>query len=194
MRHSPHTDRAHHAALVRGVAVNVAGLVAKLGGPALLLIVTRLFGPAITGVFLLTQLLAELARSVIVSGYNDAVTIFGSREAGTAANAGCAEAGVYRVIAGVLRAVLASSVLLALLAYVFADPIAQLFPAQADLAIAIRYAALALRSSHSDRLPRPRPRSACAWSTTSACGALASRPRCCWLRSGCTTPAAACRN
>jgi O-antigen/teichoic acid export membrane protein len=142
-RHSPH-DRAHHAALVRGVAVNVAGLVAKLGGPALLLIVTRLFGPAITGVFLLTQLLAELARSVIVSGYNDAVTIFGSREAGSAAGAGHDEAGVYRVIAGVLRAVLASSVLLALLAYVFADPIAQLFPAQADLAIAIRYAALAL--------------------------------------------------
>src|SRR4051812_15571130 len=113
-RLQPHAERAHHAALLRGVAVNVAGLVAKLGGPALILAVTRLFGPAITGVFLLTQLLAELARSAIASGYNDAVTIFGSREAGVAAGAGHDETSMYRVIAAVLRAALASSLLLAL--------------------------------------------------------------------------------
>ena len=104
-----------------------------------------------------------------------------------AASAGHDEAGVYRVIAGVLRAALASSVLLALIAYAFAAPLARLFPAQPDLATAIRYAALALPFIAFGQALPPRPRSACAWSTRSACGASASRPRCCWRRSGSIT-------
>jgi O-antigen/teichoic acid export membrane protein len=136
--------RHHHAALCRGVLVNVVGLLAKLAGPALVLVVTHLFGPAITGVFLLAQLIADIARSVVVSGYYDAVTIFGSRALGDAAAGRGDDAGVYRVFASVLRVTLLASTAVGVLSFVGAGPIARLFPQQHELAVAIRYAALSL--------------------------------------------------
>src|SRR3954464_9434208 len=98
MRHVPRcitSCSSHHAALRRGVVVNVIGLLAKLGGPLLVLVVTRLFGPAVTGVFLLAQLIGEIARSAAVSGYHDALTIFGSRQARPDADGKTTEDGVY---------------------------------------------------------------------------------------------------
>jgi O-antigen/teichoic acid export membrane protein len=136
--------RHHHAALCRGVLVNVVGLLAKLAGPALVLVVTHLFGPAITGVFLLAQLIADIARNAAVSGYYDAVTIFGSRALGSAAAARGDDSGVYRVLASVLRFTLFASVGVAVAAFVGAEPLSHLFPQQHDLAVAIRYGALSL--------------------------------------------------
>ena len=48
----PHAERAHHAALLRGVLVNIAGLLAKLGGPALILVVGGLVGFMVMAILL----------------------------------------------------------------------------------------------------------------------------------------------
>ena len=133
-------------ALRRGALVNVVGLLAKLAGPLLVLAVTRLFGPAVAGVFLLTQAVAEIARSAAVAGYFDAVTIFASRALGGSDGLGTGsdDARAVAVIGAGLRASLAITLALAALTFFAAGPIAALFPALDQLELALRYAGSSL--------------------------------------------------
>ncbi len=140
-------------ALRRGALINAFGLLAKLAGPLLVLVVTRAFGPAVAGVFLLTQTVAEIARSAAVAGYFDAVTIFGSRALGIDATSDAtqspeqlraADTRACAVIGAGMRAALAITLVLGAAAVVFAEPLARLFPALDGLATAIRYAGASL--------------------------------------------------
>ena len=143
MRGTQPNDDRYVGALRRGAAVNALGLISKLGAPLLVLVVTRLFGPAITGVFLLTYLLSEIARSAAVDGYFDAVTILGSRALARTEHGSDAQE-PYAVIGASLRAALVMTLALAAAALLFAGPLSRLFAEQRELDTAIRFAGASL--------------------------------------------------
>ncbi|MEM6295420.1 MAG: oligosaccharide flippase family protein [Myxococcota bacterium] len=94
--------------VARGALVNVLGGVGKLLLPASLVIITRLFGPDIVGLFVLGFIMIDVATNLTVSGINDGVLMLASRE-----DVAKDDARVHRVVAnGFVLSLAAASVIL----------------------------------------------------------------------------------
>lgn len=89
---------AYDKELKRGALYNLLGVVARLVQPLYILVITWLWGPAFSGVYLLGYSLAEVVSGVIVAGYTDATTIFGSRHADAADTDEGHRRALYRVL------------------------------------------------------------------------------------------------
>lgn len=93
----PENSGAYDRELTRGAFFNVLGVVARLVQPLYILVITWFWGPAFSGVYLLGHSLVEVISGVIVTGYTDATTIFGSRHADKATGDEAHRAALYRI-------------------------------------------------------------------------------------------------
>lgn len=66
-------------AVDRGAAVNFLGTLGKALIPVFFIVITRVFGPEIMGVFLLAYVALDVVSGLTVSGVNDGVLMFASR-------------------------------------------------------------------------------------------------------------------
>lgn len=64
----------------RGALVNLLGAIGKLLVPVSFAVATRLFGPDAMGLFLLSFILLEIVTNLTVSGINDGVVLFATRQ------------------------------------------------------------------------------------------------------------------
>jgi O-antigen/teichoic acid export membrane protein len=113
----PSTARDYDEKLARGARWNVLGTFAKLLHPLYLLVVARLYGPEVLGLYLVAISLVELATSIVGGGVKDGIVMFGGR--GDHVRDENHRAALYRVLAtsllvvAVCTAVVASGVALA---------------------------------------------------------------------------------
>lgn len=66
-------------AVARGALVNTIGIAGKALVPVFFILATRLFGPAIAGLYYAAWVVLDVAVSLTVSGLNSGVTMFASR-------------------------------------------------------------------------------------------------------------------
>lgn len=110
----------HQVHLRRGALFNLLGGLAKLMQPAFLLAITWLWGPAVTGLYLLGQSLTEIVSGGLASGYADATTVFASRYVDRAEHEEGARKALYRVLANTFAVSAGASLLVCGLAVLFA--------------------------------------------------------------------------
>lgn len=67
--------------LQRGALVNALGTVGKIAGPAFLVLVIRLYGADVWGIFATASALIEMAIAFLTAGFKDAALIFVARHA-----------------------------------------------------------------------------------------------------------------
>lgn len=67
------------ARIARGAATNFLGTLAKILHPALLVLSTRLYGPAEYGLFAVATTIIEIAAGFVNAGWRDAVLLVGAR-------------------------------------------------------------------------------------------------------------------
>ncbi|MEM8556556.1 MAG: oligosaccharide flippase family protein [Bacteroidota bacterium] len=70
-----------HEEVRRGALVNALGVVGKIAGPSFLLVVTRLYGADVFGVFITASALIEMSIALLTAGFKDAILIFVARHA-----------------------------------------------------------------------------------------------------------------
>ncbi len=68
--------------LRRGALVNALGVVGKISGPAFLIVVNRLYGGDVFGVFITAAALVQMAIAFLTAGFKDATLMFVARHAG----------------------------------------------------------------------------------------------------------------
>lgn len=121
--------RDHQVHLRRGALFNLLGGLAKLMQPAFLLAITWLWGPAVTGLYLLGQSLTDIVSGGLASGYADATTVFASRHVDGAEHDEAAGRALYRVLANTFAVSAGASLAVCGLALLFAHAlIAAWFP------------------------------------------------------------------
>jgi O-antigen/teichoic acid export membrane protein len=98
--------------VARGAFVNVLGMIGKLLLPVSFIVITRLFGPDVVGVFLLGFILVDVATNLTVSGINDGVLMLASRE-----DVAKDDEGVHRVLSNGFAMSLAVAAAMILVAY-----------------------------------------------------------------------------
>ena len=69
--------------LKRGALVNFLGIAGKIAGPAFLLVVTRLYGAEVFGVYVSAAALVEIAVALLTAGFRDAAVRYVARWAET---------------------------------------------------------------------------------------------------------------
>ncbi|MDD5306832.1 MAG: polysaccharide biosynthesis C-terminal domain-containing protein [Deltaproteobacteria bacterium] len=104
----------HDVDIARGAGVNVLGIIGKALLPAFYVLVTRLFGPALMGVYYLATQMIEVAITLTVSGFSDGILMFASRYVNDKEK----EDRLYRVMANGVVFTLGISALLILFSYV----------------------------------------------------------------------------
>ena len=130
---SPEPDR-YHSALKRGALFNLLGVVARLVQPLYVLSVTWLWGPSVTGLYLLAQSLVEIVFGGITAGYTDATTIFGSRHAEPSESDPGERRALYRVLSNTLGVTAGLALLAAAVTQVAARTVVmRVFPGYAEL-------------------------------------------------------------
>jgi len=72
--------RTHEENIARGAAVNMLGTVGKGLQPLFFVLVTRLYGPEIMGLYFLVYKILDITASLTVSGINDGMMMFLSRD------------------------------------------------------------------------------------------------------------------
>jgi O-antigen/teichoic acid export membrane protein len=97
------SDDRYHQAITRGALVNLLGALARLGYPLFLLLVTRLWGSAFGGLYLLAQALIEVASCAVIDAPGDATVVFASRHAEGARDDERARRQLYQVLGTTLR-------------------------------------------------------------------------------------------
>jgi O-antigen/teichoic acid export membrane protein len=107
------SDR-HDADIARGAGVNVLGIIGKALLPAFYVLITRLFGPAIMGLYYLATQMIEVAVTLTVAGFSDGILMFASRYADDEEK----QEHLYRIMANGVVFTLGISLLLILFAYV----------------------------------------------------------------------------
>lgn len=73
-------DEVVEKAIAKGAIVNVLGTVGKAMMPVLFILITRMYGPAIMGLFYLVYTFIDMVVSMTVSGFNDGMVMFLSRD------------------------------------------------------------------------------------------------------------------
>lgn len=91
----------------RGAAVNLVCLAARTLHPLFLVLATRLFGPAVVGVYLVAVQFVDIVQSLAVGGFKDGVVMYVARYRDVAET----EGEVYRVIANAVAVVLGAGLL-----------------------------------------------------------------------------------
>ncbi|MEM1041067.1 MAG: oligosaccharide flippase family protein [Bacteroidota bacterium] len=123
----------------RGAVVNALGLAAKVTGPLFLLVVTRLYGAEVFGVFVSAAALVEIALALLTSGFRDAAVRYVARYAESD------RARLYDALANTLGLSIGGAMLLAAATQVVAVPIVRALYDFGDvLAPAVQVMALAL--------------------------------------------------
>jgi O-antigen/teichoic acid export membrane protein len=117
----------YQRAIKRGAFHNLLGGVARLGYPLFLLLVTRLWGSAFSGLYLLAQAMIEVVACAVIDGPSDATVVFSSRHVEGAAGDEVARARVYDVLATILRVGLGLAVLVAVATVALAGPVVRHF-------------------------------------------------------------------
>jgi O-antigen/teichoic acid export membrane protein len=84
-----------HETIVRGTLLNVLGSCGKALIPVYFILITRLFGPAVMGVYYLAFIAVDMALSLTAAGFNDGVLMYCSRYADDSAD----EERFYQVLA-----------------------------------------------------------------------------------------------
>lgn len=136
---------AYDTELKRGALYNLLGVVARLVQPLYILVITWLWGPAFSGVYLLGYSLAEVVSGVIVAGYTDATTIFGSRHADAAEADEGHRRSLYRVLGSAFLVSAGLAFLAGLLAQVAGRAgVEHLFPRYRELLPGLYFLAWAL--------------------------------------------------
>lgn len=69
----------HDLRIAAGAGVNILGIVGKAALPASLILITRLFGPEVMGLYYLATRIIEAAFNLTASGFNDGVLMYASR-------------------------------------------------------------------------------------------------------------------
>lgn len=65
--------------VAKGAGVNLLGNIGKLLFPLYWVLLTRLFGPEVMGLFLLASVSLDIVGNITISGFNDGVLMFASR-------------------------------------------------------------------------------------------------------------------
>lgn len=65
--------------IAKGAMVNVLGNIGKLSLPAFFVVITRLYGPDVMGMFYLVYTMVDIAITLAVAGLNDGVLMFTAR-------------------------------------------------------------------------------------------------------------------
>lgn len=143
---TPSDDAARfERALKRGALFNLLGGIGKLLQPLSLLSLTWLFGPALTGQYLLGYSLLEIASGGATAGFADGATIFTSRLESQAANDAESRHALGAMLANAFAFAGGLSLLVALAAFLFGRTlIARTFPAYGELLPGLYALALAL--------------------------------------------------
>jgi O-antigen/teichoic acid export membrane protein len=100
---------------------------ARLGYPLFLLVVTRLWGSAFSGLYLLAQALIEVVACAAIDGPADATMIFASRHVERAETDAEARRRLYRVLATILRFSLGLAIPVAALTLLLGGPVVRHF-------------------------------------------------------------------
>ena len=112
----------YQSQLLRGVFVNVVGLVAKLFHPVFYLALTWAFGPALMGVYFTAVFASEIALSLVGSGFADATTIYASHHADD--ERAEATGKLYTLLGNIFAITLGASALVIVVAHLGADAFA----------------------------------------------------------------------
>lgn len=70
-----------HDEVQRGAKVNALGVVGKMAGPALLVVITRLYGPDVFGIFITASAIIDMTLAFLTAGFKDAALMYVSRHA-----------------------------------------------------------------------------------------------------------------
>ena len=125
--------------LRQGALVNVLGTVGKVAGPAFLLVVTRLYGAEVFGVYVSAAALVEIAVALLTSGFRDAAVRYVARYAEEG------EGKLYAALANAVGISMAGALVVVAAAQALgASALRELYGFGAELAPAVRVMALAL--------------------------------------------------
>lgn len=125
--------------LRRGAVINFLGIAGKMAGPAFLLVVTRLYGAEVFGVYLSAATLVEIAVALLTSGFRDAAVLYVARHAEHDREA------LYRALANAFGLSLAAALVLVALGQLAGAPAVRALYGFGDaLAPAVRVMALVL--------------------------------------------------
>ena len=125
--------------LRRGALVNLLGTAGKIAGPAFLLVVTRLYGAEVFGVYVSAAALVEIAVALLTSGFRDAAVRYVARHAERD------EDELYASLANAFGiSVVGALVIVAAAQALGAPALRELYGFGAELAPAVRLMALAL--------------------------------------------------
>jgi O-antigen/teichoic acid export membrane protein len=119
-------DRYHHA-IKRGALFNLLGTLARLGYPLFLLLVTRLWGSAFGGLYLLAQAMIEVASCAVIDGPADATIVFASHYAEGARDDALVRERLYRVLGTTLRVGLGLAAIVAAATLLLGGPVIRAF-------------------------------------------------------------------
>ena len=70
----------HEENIARGAAVNMLGTIGKAMHPLFFVLVTRLYGPELMGIYFMVYKILDITASLTVSGINDGMMMFMSRD------------------------------------------------------------------------------------------------------------------
>ena len=73
------TGKNHDSKIVKGAIINALGLIGKASFPIYFMVVTRLYGPEIMGLFYLAYIFLYIVTSLTVAGFNDGILAYASR-------------------------------------------------------------------------------------------------------------------
>jgi O-antigen/teichoic acid export membrane protein len=124
---APVSGDRYHRAITRGALYNLLGGIARLGYPLFLVVVTRLWGSAFSGLYLLAQALIEVVASTVIDGPADATVVFASRHVEGAETDQDVRRRLYRVLGTSLRFGLGLAVPLAVATALLAGPVVRHF-------------------------------------------------------------------
>jgi O-antigen/teichoic acid export membrane protein len=111
--------------IARGAATNFLGTLAKILHPALLVLSTRLYGPAEYGLFAIATTIVEIAAGFVNAGWRDAVLLVGARTSGE--DDASHEQAMYERLGHAVQAVIVGSLALTAFALVVGAPLIEYF-------------------------------------------------------------------
>ncbi len=79
MTNDDNNSSSHDKKLKKDTIINLFGMLGQLSGPALLILVARLYGTSLLGVFLTSLALLDISISFLTSGFRDAALMFVAR-------------------------------------------------------------------------------------------------------------------
>ncbi len=80
IRNRKSDTRTHEENIARGAAVNMLGTAGKALHPLFFVLVTRLYGPELMGIYFMIYKILDITASLTVSGINDGMMMFMSRD------------------------------------------------------------------------------------------------------------------